>query len=478
MRERVALLKLKSRWYYLLADYLAVVLVWLLVMHYRNDVLFGHEAYGYYLFHLRWIQCVKYFLLIPLFWLSVFAVTGTYRNSIYEKSRSDEMLITFFQSLIGCFVLFFLVFLKDDEGAVYFFRIFLGYSALQFATVFLFRLLQLLKAKRQIAHGLYCIPTVFIGDFSTIAHLYNRTRKQCKNLGYRISGYISVEKGKTAEARTTLPLLGNVDELFSILEKYKTQQVIISLNESERNRMLVLINELSRKDISIKIVAEDTDILSGSVHTNDILSLPFISIDTRIMPSWQYDIKLAIDKIIVILSIFLFSPVILFVAIRTCFSTRGHIIYRQWRIGIHGRPFKMYKFRSMILNAETDVPLLSSKNDPRITSWGKIMRRWRLDELPQFWNVLKGDMSLIGPRPERQYFIDKISERNPYYKYLLSVRPGLTSWGMVQYGYASNVDEMLERMKYDLMYLENASLSVDFKIMLHTVKIVFMGKGK
>lgn len=220
------------------------------------------------------------------------------------------------------------------------------------------------------------------------------------------------------------------------------------------------------------------DILSGSVKMNNIFGVVLIDVNPEVMPVWQQAIKRFLDVILSIFAIALLLPVYLILAVGVKLSSPGPIFFLQERIGLNGRTFKIIKFRTMYVDAEEMGPQLSSANDPRITGIGRFMRKSRLDEFPQFVNVVLGDMSLVGPRPERQFYIDQIVPIEPQFLQLTRVRPGITSWGQVKYGYAENVDQMLQRMKYDLLYLKNQTLALDFKIMLYTILIVLKAKGK
>ena len=463
--------KSKQAGKYILSDFISASVAWLLFNILRYEVFAIDEGADSLLDYLQYPGVLGGQVVIPLFWLVLYYFSGYY-NKPFGKSRLTELFSTFITVLIGTVFVFFALLLDDIPRSIdIYYKLFFGMFGLQFFITYIPRLLITQSGMRKIKNREWAMKVLIIGAGGKAV----RIAHDLYRLGYDICGFVSEDERTPVKADRN-QVLGTVEDIPVLMEKENVDEIVLAVESKNNKALLGILYSLYRYKRPIKVLADRFNMLS-KIQLRTIRGIPLVDVtDNNFSPAEQ-NIKLFLDKVCSVVALLLLSPLFAYIAWRVKKDSPGPVFFRQERIGYLGQPFWMYKFRTMYVNAEENGPSLSSEDDLRVTPFGRIMRKFSLDELPQFFNVLKGDMSLVGPRPERKYFIDEIVKTAPYYYLLHNVRPGITSLGMVKYGYAASVDKMVERMEYDILYYENMSLTLDLTILIYTVKTVITGKG-
>ena len=452
-------------------DMLASLIVWVLFMVFRRTVNDAQIFENVNIF----IPNYNYFsslILFPLSCAFIHYLSGFYLHP-EKQSKTTLMLTTLAASVIISISIFFVLMLDDIVVSYeyYYYSLLVLFGLLFFITYF-FRSLLIADINQRYKTKKWSINTLIIG---TGKNALKMAAEFEKNAGRNnLVGFVTVDQNIAVPNNK---IIGNMHQIESIITNYQIEESIIALDETDEQKLFTYINALYRYNINIRFTPRLYEILTGSARISTIGMSPLVSITDLNMPDWQVSVKRFFDIVVSVIALVVLSPLFLYFTIQIKRDSKGPAFYKQERIGYLGKTFKIIKFRTMYVGSENGMPKLSSASDERITPVGRILRKYRIDELPQFWNILRGEMSIVGPRPERRYYINQIIEEAPYYCLLYKIRPGLTSWGPIKIGYSDTIEKMIERLNYDIIYIENMSLMTDLKIMVLTIEIIFNGKG-
>jgi exopolysaccharide biosynthesis polyprenyl glycosylphosphotransferase len=416
-------------------------------------------------------------LILYLYWLVFYFYYGLYQFPV-APSRFDESTRTVRAHFTGIIILFLITFDLYHPFALSRLTL-VAYFFILTVLVALGRVFIISVQRRRFERGVGLSPVLIVGFNELAFDIFDKI-EQFKALGYKVLGFITLNPEKhSGDSYRDLPVLGGIDALPVLIGKHHIRELIIAFETGNHDKLLDVIDRVGRIDVGLKIIPDMYDIISGQARTNQIYGFPLIDIFPQLMPYWERVIKRIMDVAISLFALVCFALVFPFIALAIKLDSKGPIFYLQERVGKKGRLFKIIKFRTMVSDAEKHTgPVWSQKNDPRITKMGHFMRKTRIDEIPQFINILKNEMSLVGPRPERPAFVEAFSRDIPLYKHRLKMKPGITGWAQIKHKYDESVEDVKTKLQYDLYYLENMSLRLDFKIILSTFAVMLEGKGQ
>ncbi|MFV0392207.1 MAG: sugar transferase [Paludibacteraceae bacterium] len=457
---------------YIFFDAIAGSVVWVLFLVFRRVVNDAKIFEGIQIFtpNFNYYSSLAIF---PILCVAIHFLSGYYVNPI-KQSKLTEFFTTLIASAIVSFIIFFVLLLDDVViDYTFYYKSLLVLFLLLFFVTIVVRIIQSSSIRNDFKKGKWTINTLIIGTGSNAIKIAEDIRKN--SYFNRVVGFIKADTSeKDVDKNDVVGTLFNIEKIITDLD---VKEAIIALDDANEQRIFEIVNKLFQSNIDIQFTPRLFEILTGRVKIDKFGLNPLVSITNPTMADWQICVKRTIDIAFSLLALTLLSPLIVYLFFAIKFDSKGPVFFKQERIGKHGKSFYMYKFRTMLPNAENGLPKLSSPDDDRITKVGRFLRKYRLDEIPQFANIIKGEMSLVGPRPERKYYIDQIIQQAPYYCLLYRIQPGLTSWGPIKIGYSDTIEKMVERLNLDIIYMESMSLSTDLKILLSTLEILLKGKG-
>jgi len=463
--------KRQEKFLLIAADFVTINLAWAIYFYIRNESgIFAQFTEPGFLIPM---------LVIFFYWLVLFVFFGMYRTW-FALSRFDEIFTLVKTTFWGTFILFFAIFIDDTgttgEGSGNRFLIFI-YWGLMVSLTITGRLLLRSVQRKLLVKGIGRKKAVIVGYNERAQEIHDQINSH-PALGIDVIAYVAIKEENLGKEYNGVKVIGRVNEIEDIIDRLGIKEVILSVSRQHDDLLIEIISRCENKEVMLKIIPDLYEILSGQARTMQLYGFPLIDINPQLMTEWERAAKRIIDVVVSFIMLILASPIILATAIAIKLDSKGPVIYKQERSGLNGKVFKVYKFRSMYQDAEKRTgPIWSTKDDPRITRVGKFIRRVRIDELPQIWNVFKGEMSLVGPRPERPFFVEQLAKEIPYYKRRLRVRPGITGWAQVKHKYDENIEDVKTKLQFDLFYIENMSLKTDIKILFRTVFVVLFGKG-